>query len=310
MKNNLTKQELEIIKDNYGKISVSDIQKEYLPYLKSSTIYYEASKLKLSSKRIIYNFKWSQDIAYFVGLMAADGNLYHKTSYMIRIELKDNDAYILNKIRDILDIGTVKITERKSYGKIQKSALFRVNNKSLYNKLLEIGLTPNKSLTLKWPKVPKKYYRDFVRGFFDGDGSISFNKASDYKGAWRAVFYSASKDFIYELKNILEKEANIESQNLNKYTACYSYKFGRKDTIKLGKWMYYDSCLRLERKFSKFEKAFKIEEEQKRKDIQRLKDLELLKKYYTKISAKEIHQKYLSHLSIANIYKLGRQVSK
>jgi intein/homing endonuclease len=161
-------------------------------------------------------------MAYFIGLMASDGNLYHKTSYMIRINLKSSDVDILNKIRDNLNIGTVKIIERKNYDKIQKSALFRINNKSLYNKLLEIGLTPNKSLTLQWPKIPKEYYRDFVRGFFDGDGSISFNKASDYKGAWRAVFYSASKDFIYKLKDILNQEANIISENLNKHTACYA----------------------------------------------------------------------------------------
>jgi hypothetical protein len=135
---------------------------------------------------------------------------------------------------------------------------------------------------------------------------ISFNKAPDRKGAWRAVFYSASEDFIYKLKEVLGEEANIKSQNLNKHTACYAYKFGRKDTVKLGRWMYYDGCLKLEIKFKKFEKAFEVEEDKKEKDIQRIRDFDILKRYYRKISAKKIQQKYLPHLSIANIYKLGR----
>jgi intein-encoded DNA endonuclease-like protein len=309
VKNNLTEEELEIIKENYGKISVKEIKNLYLSHLKLSTIYYEAGKLNLSNKRIIYNFKWSPEMAYFVGWTAADGNLYHKdNSYMIRININEDDGYILHKMQKAIKAGKVRIINRKSYGKKYKQAFWGIYDKSLYEKLIKIGLTPNKSLTLQWPNIPQEYYRDFIRGFFDGDGSISFNKAPDYKGAWRAVFYCASKDFIYKLKEVLKDEVGINSQNLNKYTSCYAYKFGRLDTIKLGKWMYYDDCLKLDRKYEKFQKAFKEQEKCEARQTQRSKDLDILKQYYGKISAKELRQKYLPHLSLANIYKLGRQI--
>jgi hypothetical protein len=73
--------------------------------------------------------------------------------------------------------------------------------------------------------------------------------------------------------------------------------------------MYYDGCLKLERKYERFQKAFEAEEKQIAKKLQRTNDLEILKKYYRKISAKEIQKNHIPHLSLANIYKLGRQIS-
>jgi hypothetical protein len=90
---------------------------------------------------------------------------------MIRINLNKDDRYILEEMQSIIKLGKVKIINRKNYGIELEQSFWGIYNKSLYDKLLEIGLTPNKSLTLQWPEVPREYYRDFVRGFFDGDGS-------------------------------------------------------------------------------------------------------------------------------------------
>lgn len=267
-KNNLSQKDLDIIKDNYGKIPVRLIHEKYLPHLKRSTIGYEASKLGLSKPRVIYDFKWSPEMAYFIGWIASDGNLYHgKTSYTIRIALKSDDIEILHLLKRELGMGRVSCSKRQIGESTKEYALLAIHNKSLYNKLLEIGLTPNKSKILKWPRIPKEYYRDFIRGVFDGDGSISFNKANDYKGSWRAVFYSASKDFIYELKNILESEAGITSQNLSKSSPCYAYKFGKFDTVKLANYMYYDNCIKLERKYNKFTEAISVKDIDNRRGI-------------------------------------------
>jgi intein/homing endonuclease len=35
-----------------------------------------------------------------------------------------------------------------------------------------MGMVPNKSLVLKFPDIPKEMYRHFIRGYFDGDGSL------------------------------------------------------------------------------------------------------------------------------------------
>ena len=42
----------------------------------------------------------------------------------------------------------------------------------MYNDLLQLGGTPNKSLTATWNAPPLQFLRHFIRGFIDGDGSL------------------------------------------------------------------------------------------------------------------------------------------
>ena len=43
----------------------------------------------------------------------------------------------------------------------------------MYRWLLKIGLFPAKTLTMGKINIPKKYFRDFLRGHLDGDGCIT-----------------------------------------------------------------------------------------------------------------------------------------
>lgn len=58
-------------------------------------------------------------------------------------------------------------------------------SKHFKTRLCELGCIPNKSLILKFPDenlVPKNLIKHFIRGYFDGDGCISYsflNKEKD-----------------------------------------------------------------------------------------------------------------------------------
>ena len=60
-----------------------------------------------------------------------------------------------------------------------------VQNKHLWNILNSYGCTPRKSLTLKFPDIKifksKDLIRHFIRGYFDGDGCISFSNKDHTK---------------------------------------------------------------------------------------------------------------------------------
>ena len=64
-----------------------------------------------------------------------------------------------------------------------------------------------KSLTVKFPNIPKKYLKDFIRGCWDGDGSLSFtksgNKGKNYQR--QANLTSGSLEFCNELSAVLNK---------------------------------------------------------------------------------------------------------
>ena len=53
----------------------------------------------------------------------------------------------------------------------------------MFNDLIKQGCVPNKSLILTFPnkhQVPKNLINHFIRGYFDGDGSISYGIQERY----------------------------------------------------------------------------------------------------------------------------------
>ncbi|NIO20686.1 MAG: hypothetical protein GTN76_08095, partial [Candidatus Aenigmarchaeota archaeon] len=67
-----------------------------------------------------------------------------------------------------------------------------IYNEKIYDDLIGLGLTPRKSLTMKFPEVPPEYMRHFIRGCWDGDGSVFLSA----DGSLGASFVSGSQDFI------------------------------------------------------------------------------------------------------------------
>lgn len=85
----------------------------------------------------------------------------------------------------------------------------------LYRWLLEIGLSPRKSLTLGAIDVPTEYLFPLVRGLLDGDGSIltyrhkGTGKARGAYDALRVRFCSASEAHVIWLRENLSHALGI-----------------------------------------------------------------------------------------------------
>ncbi|KKL45892.1 hypothetical protein LCGC14_2351050, partial [marine sediment metagenome] len=189
---------------------------------------------------------WGDNTAYVLGLFCADGNM-SKSSNNINICLHKNDAYLIKKIYNIM--GS---THRVYYDK--NVAKFCVDNKHLYNDLLKLGITPNKSKTLKCPNIPKEFVPHFIRGVMDGDGSVDTKRK-------RMKIVSASQDFIKGMSGML-KNLEIEHKVYNEpyilnyiKTDFYILRvLRRKDIKNLYHLMYKNQRLYLTRKKEAFEK--------------------------------------------------------
>ena len=133
----------------------------------------------------------------------------------------------------------------------------------MYNDLLKLGITPQKSLTLQFPKnIPDEYLSHFIRGEFDGDGSFYIQKSNKKKNRYLNASVIGNVDFLTILKNKL-KNNNIESSGLyrvsnnkpNYSNRIYDLRYFSKQAIKLGDFMYQGSeNLRLERKYNIYKK--------------------------------------------------------
>lgn len=110
---------------------------------------------------------WTADLAYFVGLIATDGNLSKKPG---RIAIMSNDTDLLQLVRERLRLVAEIRPHRGGYGMRCHHLIW--SDRRLYDWLISIGLTPAKSLTLTPLAIPDDYFADFFRGCIDGDGSI------------------------------------------------------------------------------------------------------------------------------------------
>lgn len=181
--------------------------------------------------------QWSNEMAYVLGLWWANGCIYNKKLFDITLHKKDK--YILKKIAELLQF------EGNLYDHVDRQ-VSRINFSCMviYNDLKVL------SGTAIIPQMPRQYLSHFVRGYFDGEGSIWNIKG----GRVNSEFCSESKQFLDKLLQILKEENIVKGGSIHLANAsCYELTFGHRDTLSLGRWMYQDdNNLFLIRKKEKF----------------------------------------------------------
>lgn len=192
-------------------------------------------------------------MAYVLGFWFADGYMRKEKSYRITFTTADKQI--------LLDIRKALSSTHPIIGRMEKSgSSFRwdltVCSRRLYEKLESLGGFRRKSRTIKFPTIPNVYLADFVRGYFDGDGSVFFvtyARTKDRKIAreLRTNFTSGSQQFLKELMQILHTEINLPIKKLGVFDNGGSLKlgYGTRDSDALLRYMYYANFpIGLERK--------------------------------------------------------------
>jgi predicted transcriptional regulator len=190
--------------------------------------------------------------AYFLGMMYADGCVQESG---IKIKLQDRDEHILTDLKnDIGYTGPLSYAE-KANERCQDVASLVINRVKIVQDLIKLGATPKKSLTITLPtfdQVPEEFFSSFVRGLFDGDGSIAI------KGLAKTIVncYITGNDLL--LKPLMKYFDTIGlnstgfyyHKNSNGHTGmlCFTRKA---EAIKFLNYIYKDATLKLNRKYEK-----------------------------------------------------------
>ena len=121
----------------------------------------------------------TEEKAYWLGFLYADGCVNEKNN-RVELALQEKDYNHIVKYKKFLNsshtIG-VKIKDKK-----YKSYRLSFSNAKIKNDLIHLGCMPNKTKKLKFPteeQVPKKYIKDFIRGYLDADGCIRKGTTTD-----------------------------------------------------------------------------------------------------------------------------------
>lgn len=189
----------------------------------------------------------TEEKAYWLGFLYADGYVSHTGT--IKIALQEKDISHLKKIKESVKAFDVDIKNSKR----TKSCKISLQSVKMANDLFNKGCIQNKSLILTFPGeeiVPKKLLNHFMRGYFDGDGCIYCN------GRCATFSILGTKDFVDEYRNILlpltkkkNKLFHKESWN-NTYQLSYS---GKDAVCNIYTFLYKDAHIFLDRKKQKFD---------------------------------------------------------
>ena len=202
--------------------------------------------------------EWSPEFAYAIGLLTTDGNLSSDRRYF---DFTSNDEEQMENFIECLGIKN-KIGKKRSGCNGRVFSRVQFGDVEFYKFLLSIGLMPCKSKILGEIKIPKKYFFDFLRGHFDGDGTFF----SYWDSRWRSsfMFYtefvSASRKHIFWLRDILRQKINIKGHlTKSRNSSVYQLKYAKNESLKLLPKLYYNSdVICLTRKRNKIVKVLRL----------------------------------------------------
>ncbi|MEW6008610.1 MAG: LAGLIDADG family homing endonuclease [Candidatus Omnitrophota bacterium] len=209
------------------------------------------------------NYSWSPKLAYAIGLITSDGSLSKDKRH---IDFTSNDLQLLKTFKRCLLLKNKVCIKSNPYKFKNKSYHVQFGNVKFYNWLLKIGLMPNKTHYLGKMDIPKRYFRDFLRGHLDGDGSIFtyIDRYMQYKGKRYTYdrlytgFNSASVKHLKWIQTNIRKALHIKgalTSYLKKDRKCpiWNLRFSKKDSLRLLSWLYYKPnlpCLNRKRKIA------------------------------------------------------------
>ena len=118
-------------------------------------------------------------MAYWLGILGSDGSV-NKTKNVIYIELQRQDRELLEKLNKTIE------NERPVHdyvtGRGYENSKLYFYSKVIKADLAKYKIIPNKTYDPNYgfpSLLEKQYYPDYIRGLFDGDGSIKQSKIGE-----------------------------------------------------------------------------------------------------------------------------------
>lgn len=216
------------------------------------------NRIKLRQKRDIafdYNnsffSKYNESSCYWAGFIAADGSI-RKGRNTLQIKLSSKDKNHLEKFLNNIESNyNVKDSIKYNYSYVNINGKWFVED--LKNKF---NIIPQKSSILKFPTyIPVELISHFIRGYFDGDGSLS-----RHSGVYKIpqINFVGTKDMLGYFRNHFYYCLGVRLKSKNKFPPLYNtgntyiISYSGKNASKILHHLYSKSSYgnRLERKYN------------------------------------------------------------
>ena len=207
-------------------------------------------------------------MAYWLGMLFADGCVIQtsrpKIDYSVHLMLSCVDYKHTEKFKAAINSTYRSCLYKKMIGNKEClcSSGQNITCTPLALDLIGLGCVPRKSLALMWPQqLPNEYAAHFVRGYFDGDGCLHYDRAN------RAfsVHFCGSSSFINSLQSSIKAHALCGVKPKGSVSPMGSINqlqySGNPTPMKLLDWMYKDSTeeIRMDRKFILYQQCVSVQ---------------------------------------------------
>lgn len=246
--------------------------------------------LENNIKAINFFKSWSPASTYAFGLLATDGCVYNPEKRgcgpkVMIAQSKKCGLDLLKNIKDKVGYGSIysKKSGRTKFGRCRPAHSLVWTGKNIVQAIIDLGITPKKSLILKMPKVPDNVLSHFMRGVLDGDGCIYIDRGLVRSKRFRRVFLfsfivSASKAFAEGLSNRLTQaigiapKINVLRKNDKKWRPIYRVGYSGSNAEKFLEWLYAnkESSFWLPRKYEKYQQYLEEKKEYDQKSFHRM----------------------------------------
>jgi len=198
----------------------------------------------------------SEDKAYWFGFVCADGCM-NDTNRTVVVNLSSKDTSHLLKLAKVFNkrVYTYRYYNR-FHKKYYNSSILVLANHRIWDALILKGVYPRKTycdMDCVLRRVPSHLLNHFVRGYFDGDGSVNDTDIKDGKNYCFSL--SGPEKFLRQLRGVLIEVLGLSETELESHENMGVIRWSGREQIKLiGEWMYSEASVFMERKKSKYEK--------------------------------------------------------
>lgn len=198
----------------------------------------------------------TEEKAYFLGLFLSDGNVHkvkrNTEQYAIQICLQSKDSYILSRFKD-----EIHSLNKLRFAKNRNECYFGIHSVKMAHDLMRYGVVPCKSLIAELNyDVPKDLFRHYIRGLFDGNGTVYKYKYKNGTERLRFGLYGTYK-IVTQFQDWLVEQIGITKHKIfNKGTVSFTVYQKEKDVRQFYDLIYKDTTIYLKRKKELFDNYF------------------------------------------------------
>lgn len=175
----------------------------------------------INYNRNIFNKIDNEEKAYWLGFIVADGYL-NINKHMLRIKLGNRDRSHLIKFIKFIG-GNEEMLKSEIHSETGNENFYvSLYSKEVMNDLLSLGVEQAKSGKEKVCNIDKKYYRDFIRGLWDGDGFIRENLSG--------IGLVGSEEVLAFVQNYFNDSLGVKPLKI--YPHCNTFKIEYRSTRK------------------------------------------------------------------------------